>query len=360
MTPGTSPHRGSLSKRWADALAIVAHAARLGPAGRLDRKIDWPRLARAAAVLHLLALVLIVTMAWQDGIDAGAPADGLPALHLVFLIATGAAAALLSLHPGEWAALAVAKDWSVAASEAGPQLLAQMSHELRTPLNAVIGFSEAMLRELHGPLGHARYQEYAACISESGGRLLRASEDTLAVTATMTALMADRRTVRRERVSAATLLLQAWEAAAAGEPRREVQFAAVDCGSGEIECDRRAAGQALEHLLREAIARTPPDGAVEARGRWGGDAASLEISVVGSFKPTQGPFVPSRKAEFTPGGGVRVVLARSLLEMQGANLSLCTDPAGAWSARVAFPTGQASLPCGATAGGRLRNAPPAA
>ena len=50
--------------------------------------------------------------------------------------------------------------------------MAQMSHELRTPLNAVIGFSDVMLRELHGPLGNARYQEYAHHISESGGRLL--------------------------------------------------------------------------------------------------------------------------------------------------------------------------------------------
>ena len=69
--------------------------------------------------------------------------------------------------------------------------MAQMSHELRTPLNAVIGFSEVMLRELYGPLGHARYQEYAHHISESGGRLLKSSEDALAVTEAMSALIAD-------------------------------------------------------------------------------------------------------------------------------------------------------------------------
>ena len=74
-------------------------------------------------------------------------------------------------------------------------LMAQMSHELRTPLNAVIGFSEVMLRELHGPLGHARYQEYAHHISESGGRLLKSSEDALAVTEAMSAL--DRRSHAR-------------------------------------------------------------------------------------------------------------------------------------------------------------------
>ena len=82
------------------------------------------------------------------------------------------------------------------------QLLAQMSHELRTPLNAMIGFSDVMLRELYGPLGHTRYQEYAAHISESSGQLLRSAEDALAVTETMSAVMADRLAGRCERVAA--------------------------------------------------------------------------------------------------------------------------------------------------------------
>ena len=201
MTPGTSPHVGSPSSRWTDASVILARAgAGLRPARRSDRKINWNRLARGAAGLHLLAVLLIVSMAWQSQLGGNAAGAGLPALQLLLLIATGAAAALLALRPGEWTVLAAPDDRGAAAATS-PQLLAQMSHELRTPLNAVIGFSEVMLHELHGPLGHARYQEYAAYISESGGRLLKASEDTLAVTATMSALMADRRALpARERL----------------------------------------------------------------------------------------------------------------------------------------------------------------
>jgi len=343
MTPGTSPQRGSLSTRWADASGILVRAARLAPAGGVDRTINWPRLARGTAALHLFALALILIMAWQDQTGAVAATRGLPALHLLFLIATGAAAALLALRPSEWAAPAP-EDWR-AAAEPSPQLLAQMSHELRTPLNAVIGFSEVMLHELHGPLGHARYQEYAAHISESGGRLLKASEDALAVAATMSALMADRRAVRRERVAAATLLQEAW--AAAGGPSRKPQLAAMDCSGCEVECDWRATGQALEHLLREAIARTAPDGAVEARWRCQGDARGIEIRARPS-QPLHGGPAPSLSTcppngscdlsdHLTAGGPLRMVLARSLLEMQGATLILSTDQAGSWSARLTFP-----------------------
>lgn len=62
------------------------------------------------------------------------------------------------------------------------EALASISHDLRTPLNAVIGFSEAMQRELFGPLGHDRYKDYAVHIRESGEQLLKAAEAMIAQT----------------------------------------------------------------------------------------------------------------------------------------------------------------------------------
>ena len=69
-------------------------------------------------------------------------------------------------------ALVQARDASESASRAKTNFLANMSHELRTPLNAIIGFSEVMTREIFGPVGSPRYQEYARLIHESGGHLL--------------------------------------------------------------------------------------------------------------------------------------------------------------------------------------------
>ncbi|MFZ5835843.1 MAG: sensor histidine kinase [Pseudomonadota bacterium] len=65
------------------------------------------------------------------------------------------------------------------ANAAKSRFIANMSHELRTPLNAVIGFSELLQQEVHGPLGDSRYAEYAADISRSGDKLLVMINDIL-------------------------------------------------------------------------------------------------------------------------------------------------------------------------------------
>lgn len=68
--------------------------------------------------------------------------------------------------------LAAARDAAEQASRAKSEFLANMSHELRTPLNAIIGFSDVQRNEIFGPMGNARYREYAADIHASGTHLL--------------------------------------------------------------------------------------------------------------------------------------------------------------------------------------------
>jgi len=82
--------------------------------------------------------------------------------------------------------LAAARDAAEAANRAKSEFLATMSHELRTPLNAVIGFSEIMVRESFGPLGDARYKEYANDIQDSGSHLLQIINDILDISKAQT------------------------------------------------------------------------------------------------------------------------------------------------------------------------------
>ena len=65
--------------------------------------------------------------------------------------------------------------------EAKRSFLRMVSHELRTPLNSVIGFSEIISRELHGPIGDARYREHAEVIRESGLKLLKLVNQVLEI-----------------------------------------------------------------------------------------------------------------------------------------------------------------------------------
>lgn len=66
-----------------------------------------------------------------------------------------------------------------AANRAKSEFLANVSHELRTPLNAIIGFSEILRDEMLGPIGTAKYAEYAADIHSSGTHLLDIINDIL-------------------------------------------------------------------------------------------------------------------------------------------------------------------------------------
>ncbi len=76
-------------------------------------------------------------------------------------------------------AMQVLLDEAEAANRAKSEFLATMSHELRTPLNAIIGFSEMIRREYMGPVGSAKYIEYAGDINDSGQHLLSIISDIL-------------------------------------------------------------------------------------------------------------------------------------------------------------------------------------
>ena len=60
--------------------------------------------------------------------------------------------------------------------------MANMSHELRTPLNALIGFSDLQTQQVHGPMGHESYLEYATEINKSSRGLLEMINNILDIT----------------------------------------------------------------------------------------------------------------------------------------------------------------------------------
>ena len=329
MTPGTSPHpRGTPSMRWTAAERTIAGACMRLRAWRtfwIDGTAAAPPLARTAALLYLTTLAILVMTAWYPAAAAGGMLGQVPDWHLALLVATGAGVAVLTLARSDTGGAQGRDGEDLAASAAGlDELMAHLSHELRTPLNAVIGFSELMVRELHGPLGNARYQQYAHHISESGGRLLRSSEEALSVTEAMTALMADRRGARRERRIVATLVRDAWRAVAS--TNGSARLVLNTCATCDLTCERRPTVQALEHLLREASGYAGENGTVAVTGRRRAGQRSIEIKATTVDRPcAAGATAP-----------LRVVLARLLLEMQGATLSLTADDA-AWSARIQFP-----------------------
>ena len=330
MTLGTSPHpRGTPSTCWTAAEHTIASASmRLGAwrAVWIHGTSAATPLARTAAVFYLAALVILIMTAWHPAAAAGGMLSQMPDWHLALLVAAGAGVAVLTLARSDADGGQLRDGEDLAAPAAGlGELMAQLSHELRTPLNAVIGFSELMVRELHGPLGNARYQEYAHHISESGGRLLRSSEEALSVTEAMTALMADRGGAKRERWSAATLVRDAFRVIASADAAPRLVL--TTCTTCDLTCERRPTIQALGHLLGEASGYAGEKGTIAVTGRRQAGQRSLEI------RAAAGADRASAAAANAP---LRIILARLLLEMQGATLTL-TSTDWAWTARIEFP-----------------------
>ena len=191
-------------------------------------------------------------------------------------------------------------------------LLARISHDLRTPLNAVIGFSDVMQRELFGPLGHSRYQEYARHIRQSGDELLRATENTLAMTALLTG---------HEPLRLDDLLLETLIGEAVAE--QAVPASLLDCRLEvslpqglDVRGDPRLLPRAMRYVMTAAMARAVSGAriAIEAVASHG----RIVLTVCVSPNSEPAPFLRHCSADAGLGrDDMALWLARGLLERHG-------------------------------------------
>jgi two-component system cell cycle sensor histidine kinase PleC len=216
------------------------------------------------------------------------------------------------------------------ANKAKSEFLANMSHELRTPLNAINGFSEIMVAQMFGPLGDARYQEYAQDIHNSGQHLLALINDIL----DMSKIEAGKMNLRFEPVSLEDVTQDAVRlvrnrAETAGL-KLEVEFPHLP----EIEADYRALKQILLNLLSNAIKFTPRGGRItvraEARHDMLGERVRVSVSDTGigiakdDLQRLAKPFeqVETQHAKTQQGTGLGLALTKSLVEMHDGTLEI--------------------------------------
>jgi signal transduction histidine kinase len=186
-------------------------------------------------------------------------------------------------------------------------LLHHVGHELRTPLNAIIGFAELMQRELLGPLGSPRYQEYARHIRESGVTLLKAAEDVMA----LTTLLADR-DLRRAEANADALVSEACKAAEVGAQGIHIMRGAPCFAT--IDAEPTAMRQALCSLISSAAKGAPPKRPIAITTRVVGDAVRLTIAMGRDARARTGSSAPAETPSST-------AVAKMLLRLQGAVLT---------------------------------------
>lgn len=212
------------------------------------------------------------------------------------------------------------------ANRAKSEFLANMSHELRTPLNAIIGFSEILKEGHFGPIGVAKYGEYARDIYDSGHFLLSVIDDILDMSRIEAGRMRlDPRETHLEETLDETMRVLAKMAS----DKQIVIDAAIPQGL-ELVADRRAVKQIALNLLSNAVKFTPPGGMVSVRVRKARGVVVLAIEDTGIGIPRQAlrnlgrPFeqVQSQFSKNHNGSGLGLAIAKSLAEMHGGSLRI--------------------------------------
>jgi two-component system cell cycle sensor histidine kinase PleC len=230
----------------------------------------------------------------------------------------------------------------VKANEAKSQFLANMSHELRTPLNAIVGFSEMIERQVLGPLGAARYLDYAHHIRDSGEHLRGLVERMLDLAKAHGGELA----VAHEPLSVKDLLAEAVEIHQGFARQGRVSVVTLPgVGAVHINGDALKLRQAFANLLHNAIKFTPAGGTVTISTSIEDTQFGLRIADTGTginpdlLKSVLQPFhrLGSALDGRHQGAGLGLAFAKTIVELHGGTLSLASNPGNGTTVTIFLP-----------------------
>ncbi|HEY4112733.1 MAG TPA: HAMP domain-containing sensor histidine kinase [Rhizomicrobium sp.] len=247
--------------------------------------------------------------------------------------------ALLQAREAE---LQTALDAATEASRIKTSFLAMMSHELRTPLNAILGFSEVIGSELLGPLGSARYREYAGDIHNAGKHLLALISDILDISKAE----AGKLDLQPEAFDLAELVQECMRLVRDRADAQRLKLSlSLMYQLPFLLADRLRVKQILLNLLSNAIKFTEPGGTIAISAAMEEAAIVLSVADTGiGMAPEQIPIAltpfrqlsssHSRNAE---GTGLGLPLVKSLIELHGGRLWIESRPSNGTTVTVLFP-----------------------
>lgn len=240
--------------------------------------------------------------------------------------------------------LLAAKDEAESANRAKSEFLANMSHELRTPLNAILGFSEVIRSQVLGPVGIAKYVEYADDVHRSGEHLLEIISDILDVAridAGQISLEEDIVSVE-ELIESSVMLIR--ERAGAGDLDLALE---LPSDMPSIMCDRRKVKQIVINLLSNAVKFTERGGRVSVGARIDDGSGEAVIEVRDSGVGMAVEDIPRVMEPFTQiaspmtrqheGTGLGLPLVKKLVELHGGSIDMETAPGEGTTVRVRLP-----------------------
>jgi signal transduction histidine kinase len=222
-------------------------------------------------------------------------------------------------------------DQAEAANLAKSQFLANMSHELRTPLNGIIGFTEFLIDEKPGPL-QPKQKEYLGEVLNSGRHLLQLINDVLdlaKVEAGKMELNLETFPVRKaiEEVAAVTKGI--------AQKKRIIIGIEIGAELDAVTLDQHKFKQVLYNLLSNAVKFSETGGKVGIHARRL-DPQRLEVQVrdagigikAGDINRLFTAFeqLDSGTARRYEGTGLGLALTKQIVEFQGGQISVESDP----------------------------------
>jgi PAS domain S-box-containing protein len=229
------------------------------------------------------------------------------------------------------------------------EFLMNMSHELRTPLNCIIGYSEAMIEGLDGPVSGEQAGSLER-IAESGRRLLRLIENLLDLSRIEAGRMEIRCVETRLEDAVEDVLHQARSLIGERPIHLEVT---LEAPLPPTWADPDRLRQVLFNLVGNALKFTERGVVRICATRLPGGGVEVQVSDSGPGIPVEHidtifeRFVQLRGARGT-GAGLGLAICREIVESMGGRIRVESEPGRgstfAFTLATAQPSGQLQLP----------------
>jgi signal transduction histidine kinase len=215
--------------------------------------------------------------------------------------------------------------------------LADVSHELRTPLTVIQGNLEALLDGVY-PADAAHLEPILA-----ETRILERLIEDLR---TLTLAEAGSLVLHREPTDLGALMTDVAASYRSQAEQSGISLSVIAADDLPIlDIDPARIREVISNLLTNALRHTPRGGRVELSAAFAGDQVELSVHDTGSGIPEdqlERIFDRFYRSPESPGSGLGLPIAKSLVEAHGGNISATSDPAAGTTIRLMFPLEQAS------------------
>jgi signal transduction histidine kinase len=208
------------------------------------------------------------------------------------------------------------------ASEAKSRFLASVSHELRTPMNAILGFTDAVLAGVDGPLNPAQ-QESLGWVQRGGRDLLGLINEIL----DLSRIEAGKLVLEPEPFTPAELVESVVTQHRSLSSQKGLDFAWHDSGApAEVVLDRQRVRQILVNLVGNALKFTTEGEVVVDIS--GGDEGGLQIAVRDTGSGIDASELDAIFEEFRQvgdsgsGTGLGLAISRRLARAMGGDITV--------------------------------------